>query len=82
MSTKDRRLRERAEREQRFLDKAQELIQRDGLMSLQMGRIAEECDYAIGTLYQHFASKGLWCIHAAVARWTVKCMNYGGFHRE
>ena len=57
MSTKDRRVRERAEREQRFLDKAQELIQRDGLLSLQMSRIAEECDYAIGTLYQHFASK-------------------------
>jgi AcrR family transcriptional regulator len=57
MSTKDRRARERAEREQRFLDKAQELIQRDGLLSLQMSRIAEECDYAIGTLYQHFASK-------------------------
>ncbi len=57
MTTKDRRLRERAEREQRFLDKAQELIQRDGLLSLQMSRIAEECDYAIGTLYQHFASK-------------------------
>lgn len=57
MSTKDRRLRERTEREQRFLDKAQELIQRDGLLSLQMARIAEECDYAIGTLYQHFASK-------------------------
>lgn len=57
MGTKDRRLRERAEREQRFLDKAQELIQRDGLLSLQMSRIAEECDYATGTLYQHFASK-------------------------
>lgn len=57
MSTKDRRLRERAEREQQFLDKAQSLIQRDGLLSLQMSRIAEECDYAIGTLYQHFASK-------------------------
>ena len=57
MSTKDRRQRERTEREQRFLDKAQELIQRDGLLSLQMSRIAEECDYAIGTLYQHFASK-------------------------
>lgn len=57
MSTKDRRQRERAEREQRFLDKAQALIQRDGLLSLQMSRIAEECDYAIGTLYQHFASK-------------------------
>lgn len=57
MSTQDRRRRERAEREQRFLDKAQALIQRDGLLSLQMTRIAEECDYAIGTLYQHFASK-------------------------
>jgi AcrR family transcriptional regulator len=57
MSTKDRRQRERAEREQRFLDKAQELIQRDGLLPLQMSRIAEECDYAIGTLYQHFESK-------------------------
>lgn len=31
--------------------------QRDGLLALQMARIAEECDYAIGTLYQHFASK-------------------------
>lgn len=57
MGTKDRRQRERSEREQRFLDKAQALIQRDGLLSLQMARIAEECDYAIGTLYQHFASK-------------------------
>ncbi|MFZ5636008.1 MAG: TetR/AcrR family transcriptional regulator [Pseudomonadota bacterium] len=57
MGTKDRRQRERAEREQRFLDKAQALIQRDGLLALQMSRIAEECDYAIGTLYQHFASK-------------------------
>lgn len=57
MGTKDRRQRERAEREQRFLDKAQALIQRDGLLSLQMAKIAEECDYAIGTLYQHFASK-------------------------
>lgn len=57
MSTKDRRQRERAERERRFLDQAQAMIQRDGLLSLQMSRIAEECDYAIGTLYQHFASK-------------------------
>lgn len=57
MGTQDRRRRERAAREHAFLDKAQELIQRDGLLSLQMARIAEECDYAIGTLYQHFASK-------------------------
>lgn len=57
MGTKDRRQREFAEREQRFLDAAQALIQRDGLLSLQMSKVAEACDYAIGTLYQHFASK-------------------------
>lgn len=57
MGTKERRQRERAAREHRFLDCAQELIQRDGLLNLQMSRVAEECDYAVGTLYQHFASK-------------------------
>lgn len=57
MGTRERRQRELAEREHLFLDKAQELIQRDGLLNLQMSRIAEECDYAIGTLYQQFASK-------------------------
>src|SRR5690606_23442829 len=57
MSSQDRKLREFAGREQRFLDKAQELIQRDGLLQLQMSRIAEDCEYAIGTLYKHFASK-------------------------
>lgn len=57
MGTKERRQRELADREQRLLDKAQELIQRDGLLTLQMSRIAEESDHAIGTLYQHFASK-------------------------
>ena len=57
MSTRERRRREFAEREQLFLDKAQELIRHDGLLSLQMSRIANACDYAIGTLYQHFASK-------------------------
>lgn len=57
MSSQDRRQREFALREQLFLDKAQELIQRDGLLALQMSKIAEECEYAIGTLYKHFASK-------------------------
>lgn len=57
MGTRERRQRELADRERLFLDKAQELIQRDGLLNLQMARIAEECDYAIGTLYNHFASK-------------------------
>jgi AcrR family transcriptional regulator len=57
MSTKERRQRQFAEREQLFLDTAWELIRRDGLLNLQMGRLAAECDYAVGTLYQHFASK-------------------------
>src|SRR3546814_18131770 len=57
MGTRERRQREVAEREQRFLDAARELIQQDGLLNLQMSRIAEKCDYAVGTLYQHFVSK-------------------------
>ncbi|HEY0974664.1 MAG TPA: TetR/AcrR family transcriptional regulator [Solimonas sp.] len=57
MGTKERKQREFAEREQRFLDTARELIRRDGLLNLSMARIAEDCDYAVGTLYQHFASK-------------------------
>lgn len=57
VSTKERRQRELNEREKLFLAKARELIRRDGLLNLAMARIAEECDYAVGTLYQHFASK-------------------------
>ncbi|NYZ63124.1 TetR/AcrR family transcriptional regulator [Luteimonas deserti] len=52
-----RRQRDVAMREQAMLDAAQSLIQRDGLLSLQMARVAEESGYAIGTLYKHFASK-------------------------
>lgn len=57
MATLDRRQREFARREDLFLDTAQALIQRDGLLNLQMSKIAEEGEYAIGTLYKHFASK-------------------------
>lgn len=57
MGTKERRQRDLAAREQKFLDAAQALILRDGLLNLQMSKVAEECDYAVGTLYQHFASK-------------------------
>lgn len=71
MGTRERRQRDFAAREQRFLDAAQELIQRDGLLSLQMSRIAEECDYAVGTLYQHFASKE----DLLVALATRNCMS-------
>lgn len=57
MGTKERRQREVAEREQLFLDTARELILQDGLLNLQMAKVADACDYATGTLYQHFASK-------------------------
>jgi AcrR family transcriptional regulator len=57
LGTKERRQREVHEREDLFLDAALELITADGLLNLQMSRIAEKCEYAVGTLYQHFASK-------------------------
>jgi AcrR family transcriptional regulator len=57
VGTKERRQRQLAEREKLFLETAQELIRESGLLSLQMSRIAEKCEYAVGTLYQHFASK-------------------------
>lgn len=57
MGTKARRQREVAEREERFLDTALEMIRADGLLSLQMSRLARRCEYAVGTLYLHFASK-------------------------
>ena len=57
MGTKERRKREFSEREELYLDAALELIQRDGLLNLQMSRLAEKAEYAVGTLYLHFASK-------------------------
>jgi AcrR family transcriptional regulator len=57
MGTKERRQREIAERERLFLEKTRELICADGMLQVQMARIADACDYATGTLYQHFASK-------------------------
>lgn len=36
---------------------ARRLIEEGGLLPLQMTRIAEAGEYAVGTLYQHFASK-------------------------
>lgn len=57
MGTRERRQREVAGREQRFLAAARDLIRQDGLLHLQMAKVAEKCDYAVGTLYQHFLSK-------------------------
>jgi len=57
VGTKERRQREFAEREQHFLQEANALIEEGGLLPLQMSRIADRAEYAVGTLYQHFASK-------------------------
>ena len=57
MGTRERRQREFEDRECVFLDCARELIRDEGLLNLQMARIAEKCEYAVGTLYKHFASK-------------------------
>lgn len=57
MSTQERKQRERAEREQRFIQAARGLIASDGILNLQMAKLADACDYATGTLYQHFSSK-------------------------
>lgn len=57
MGTQERKQRQLAEREKLFLERAWEMIQREGLLKLQMARLAAECDYAVGTLYLHFSSK-------------------------
>lgn len=57
LGTRERKQREIAEREQLFMSQALDMIRSDGLLNLQMSRIAEKCEYAVGTLYLHFASK-------------------------
>lgn len=57
MSTRERRQREIQEREALFLSAAEAVIAGEGFLNLQMARLAEACDYATGTLYQHFSSK-------------------------
>ncbi len=57
MGIKERRQREFSEREDLLLDAALDLIRQDGLLNLQMSRLADKAEYAVGTLYLHFASK-------------------------
>lgn len=53
----NRKLRQRAERELVFLERAWSMIQGEGVLKLQMSKLAKECEYSVGTLYQHFSSK-------------------------
>ncbi len=57
MSTVDRKKREREAREALFIERAHERIREEGLLALQMSKLAADCEYATGTLYQHFESR-------------------------
>jgi len=73
MGTRERRQREFQAREQLFLDTSRRLIRDEGLLTLQMARLARECDYATGTLYQHFASKEDLLVALATKRLQEHC---------
>lgn len=57
MTTQARRQLEFTQREKLFLEEAHRQICAEGLLSLHMAKVARACNYATGTLYQHFASK-------------------------
>ncbi len=73
MGTRERKQREFEAREQLFLDAARRLIREEGLLTLQMARLARACDYATGTLYQHFASKEDLLVALATQRLGEHC---------
>lgn len=73
MGTRERRQRELEAREQLFLETARRLIREEGLLTLQMARLARACDYATGTLYQHFASKEDLLVALATQRLREHC---------
>lgn len=53
----NRRLREREERQNYILEKAQELFARKGYLGTSMAEIAEASEFAVGSLYTFFNSK-------------------------
>lgn len=57
MNTVSRKQREIQEREARILEVAGRLLVEDGYLKLNMDRIADEIEYAKGTVYQHFRNK-------------------------
>jgi AcrR family transcriptional regulator len=57
MSTISRKQREILDREQLILRTAREIFRTRGYLGLNMNRVAEELQYAKGTIYQHFKNK-------------------------
>lgn len=72
----NRKQRQRAEREQVFLERAWSMIQSDGVLKLQMSQLAKECEYSVGTLYQHFSSKEDLLVALATCRVAERLMLY------
>ena len=52
-----RKERERAAREELFLNHAQRLLLRDGYQNLNLDELAEAVEYSKGTIYLHFSTK-------------------------
>ncbi|MFE4425136.1 TetR/AcrR family transcriptional regulator [Streptomyces sp. NPDC056817] len=57
MRTTQRKAREVAEREHQLLQQALEMVARDGLHNLTLGRLAAEAGYSKGTIYNHFTCR-------------------------
>jgi len=83
-----RKQRELFEREQLILDTAQTILQKDGLQSLSMDRVAAEIEYSKGTVYNHFNSKeeiisgiSCRCLNKLIEMFN-RARNYTGSHRE
>lgn len=65
MGIAERRVRERAEREQRIIAAARVIAEREGWSAVTVRRLAEEIEYSQPVLYSHFANRD--AIVAAVA---------------
>ncbi len=69
MTTLTRKQREILQREQLILDVARRMLIERGYVGLNMDRIAEQCEYSKGTIYQHFS-----CKEDLVAALTIQTM--------
>lgn len=73
MTTLSRKQREIIDREALILTTAREIFCSHGYLGLNMNRIAEEMDYAKGTIYQHFKNKEEIILALAVDTLAKRC---------
>lgn len=88
MNTLSRKQREIRERQELFLDIAEQLLAEHGHQALSMDRIAEIAEYSKGTVYQHFKCKEEVLIHicwrgmAELAELFERAASFDGNSRE